>query len=79
MSPSMSPRRSSADIQRNAVVEHRQTSRHVTASVGVTMFTQGQLNSESVLADADLAMYDAKEAGRDQVAMHTATATTNRG
>ncbi len=59
-----------ADIHRNAVVEHRQTSRHVTASVGVTMFTQGQLNAESVLVDADLAMYDAKEAGRGQVAMH---------
>lgn len=57
------------DIQRNALVEHRQTSRHVTASIGVTLFTQGQLNAESVLVDADLAMYDAKEAGRDRVAM----------
>lgn len=60
-----------ADIQRNAVLEHGQSSRHVTASVGVTMFTQGQLNAEGVLVDADLAMYDAKEAGRDQVAMHS--------
>ncbi len=59
-----------ADIHSNAIVEHGQTSRHVTASIGVTMFTQGQLNSEGVLVDADLAMYDAKEAGRDQVAMH---------
>jgi diguanylate cyclase (GGDEF)-like protein/PAS domain S-box-containing protein len=62
-----------ADIQRNAVVEHRQTSRHVTASVGVTMFTQGHLNADGVLVDADLAMYDAKDAGRDQVAMRTGT------
>ena len=60
-----------ADIQSNASIEHGQTTRHVTASVGVRMFTQGQLNAESVLVDADLAMYDAKEAGRDQVAMHT--------
>jgi diguanylate cyclase (GGDEF)-like protein/PAS domain S-box-containing protein len=60
-----------ADVQRNAVVEHGQARRHVTASVGVTMFTQGQVNSEAVLVDADLAMYDAKEAGRDQVAIHT--------
>jgi diguanylate cyclase (GGDEF)-like protein/PAS domain S-box-containing protein len=59
-----------ADIHQNAVVDHGQTSRHVTASVGVTMFTQGQVNAEGVLVDADLAMYDAKEAGRDQVAMH---------
>ena len=60
-----------ADVQHGAGVEHGQTRRHVTASVGVTMFTQGQINAESVLVDADLAMYDAKEAGRDQVAMHT--------
>ena len=60
-----------ADVQRNAAVDHGQTRRHVTASVGVTMFTQEQINAESVLVDADLAMYDAKEAGRDRVAMHT--------
>jgi len=59
-----------ADIQRDAVVEHNQTRRHVTASVGVTMFAQRAINAESVLVDADLAMYDAKEAGRDRVAIH---------
>jgi diguanylate cyclase (GGDEF)-like protein/PAS domain S-box-containing protein len=60
-----------ADVQRHAVLEHGQARRHVTASVGVTMFAQGQDNAEGVLVDADLAMYDAKEAGRGQVAMHT--------
>ena len=60
-----------ADIQHGAAIHHGQTTRRVTTSVGVRMFTQGQLNAESVLVDADLAMYDAKEAGRDQVAMHT--------
>jgi diguanylate cyclase (GGDEF)-like protein/PAS domain S-box-containing protein len=59
-----------ADIHQNAVIEQGQSKRHVTVSIGVTMFTQGQLNAEGVLVDADLAMYDAKEAGRDQVAMH---------
>jgi diguanylate cyclase (GGDEF)-like protein/PAS domain S-box-containing protein len=59
-----------ADVQRNAVIEQGQARRHITASVGVTMFTQGQTNPEAVLVDADLAMYDAKEAGRDQVAIH---------
>lgn len=59
-----------ADIHKNAVVEQGQSVRHVTASIGVTMFAQGQVNAETVLVDADLAMYDAKEAGRDQVAMH---------
>jgi len=60
-----------ADVQRNVTVDHGQRRRHVTASVGVTMFTQEQINAESVLVDADLAMYDAKEAGRDRVALHT--------
>jgi EAL domain-containing protein (putative c-di-GMP-specific phosphodiesterase class I) len=35
------------------------------------MFAQGQPSAEAVLVDADLAMYDAKEAGRGQVAMHS--------
>jgi diguanylate cyclase (GGDEF)-like protein/PAS domain S-box-containing protein len=60
-----------SDVQRNAVIEHGQARRHITASVGVTMFAQGQINPEAVLVDADLAMYDAKEAGRDQVAIHS--------
>jgi diguanylate cyclase (GGDEF)-like protein/PAS domain S-box-containing protein len=60
-----------SDVQRGAVVDHGQARRHVTASVGVTLFTQGAINAESVLVDADLAMYDAKEAGRDQIAIHT--------
>ena len=61
-----------ADIRGNPLVLDGRPPRLVTASVGVTMFTQGQINAESVLVDADLAMYDAKEAGRDQVVMHTA-------
>jgi diguanylate cyclase (GGDEF)-like protein/PAS domain S-box-containing protein len=60
-----------ADVQRNASVDQGQTRRRVTASVGVTMFSQEHINAESVLIDADLAMYDAKEAGRDRVAIHT--------
>ena len=40
----------------------------VTASVGVGRFGPGlALNSQQVLRDADLAMYEAKEAGRDRV------------
>src|SRR5579863_5601744 len=60
-----------ADIQQNAFVDHAQTTRRVTVSIGVTLFTQDQVNAESVLVDADLAMYDAKEAGRDRVVMHS--------
>ena len=47
--------------------------RTVTASIGVAMFDAGDdLRGEDVLVNADLAMYDAKEAGRNQVAVHVA-------
>ena len=40
----------------------------VTASIGVGRFGQGlTLDSQQVLRDADVAMYEAKDAGRDQV------------
>ncbi len=43
----------------------------MTASIGVAMFEAGEdLHGEDVLVSADLAMYDAKEAGRNQYAMH---------
>ena len=45
----------------------------VTASVGVALFEPGRrLDSEGLLASADLAMYEAKEAGRDQLVIHSA-------
>ena len=46
--------------------------RTITASIGVAMFERGAgLSGEDVLVSADLAMYDAKEAGRNQIVMHT--------
>ena len=46
--------------------------RTITASIGVALFDGGAgLSGEDVLVNADLAMYDAKEAGRNQVALHT--------
>ena len=46
--------------------------RTITASIGVAMFDGGDgLSGEDVLVNADLAMYDAKEAGRNQVALHS--------
>jgi len=46
--------------------------RTITASIGVAMFERGEgLSGEDVLVSADLAMYDAKEAGRNQVVLHT--------
>jgi diguanylate cyclase (GGDEF)-like protein/PAS domain S-box-containing protein len=41
-----------------------------TASVGVALFTPTRDTAEQVLVDADLAMYDAKEAGRDGYAIY---------
>ena len=46
--------------------------RTITASIGVAMFERGEgLSGEDVLVSADLAMYDAKEAGRNQIVLHT--------
>ena len=45
--------------------------RTMTASIGIAMFeASDDLRGEDVLVNADLAMYDAKEAGRDQLALH---------
>jgi len=59
------------DIQANAAVSDGPVRRHVSASIGVTVLTQGSVNGDEVLVNADLAMYDAKEAGRGRVAVHT--------
>jgi diguanylate cyclase (GGDEF)-like protein/PAS domain S-box-containing protein len=45
--------------------------RTITASIGIAMFeSEDGLTGEDVLVNADLAMYDAKEAGRNQVVRH---------
>jgi diguanylate cyclase (GGDEF)-like protein/PAS domain S-box-containing protein len=47
--------------------------RTVTASLGVALFdSSGKLTGEDVLVNADLAMYDAKESGRDQLSSYDA-------
>ena len=46
--------------------------RNVSASIGVAPFDSRRLTGEDVLVNADLAMYEAKEAGRDRVAGHVA-------
>jgi diguanylate cyclase (GGDEF)-like protein/PAS domain S-box-containing protein len=47
--------------------------RTVSASIGVAPFDSERLTGEDVLVNADLAMYEAKEAGRDRVACHGGT------
>ncbi len=44
--------------------------RAVSASIGVAPFDSERLTGEDVLVNADLAMYEAKEGGRDRVACH---------
>ncbi len=53
--------------ERGSVLEGQRPG-SVTASVGVTLLDPEQETGEQALVDADLAMYDAKEAGRDRFA-----------
>jgi diguanylate cyclase (GGDEF)-like protein/PAS domain S-box-containing protein len=48
--------------------------RRVTVSIGVSAFPApaGDLAADDILVDADLAMYEAKEAGKDRIAVATA-------
>ena len=50
---------------------------HVTASIGVALFgsPRPEQSAEELLAEADIAMYDAKEAGRDRLAVYDAQAS----
>lgn len=59
------------DVRTNAAVSNGTVRRHVSVSIGVTILSQGLVNGDEVLANADLAMYDAKEAGRGRVAVHS--------
>ena len=43
----------------------------ITVSAGVAMFGTGESDAEQVLIDADLAMYDAKEGGRNRIVLAT--------
>ena len=51
----------------NTLVEH-----HCTASIGVTLFGDHTTSREELFSCADEAMYQAKEAGRNQVRFHQA-------
>ena len=47
--------------------------RRVTASIGVAVFEERAMSGEEKLVEADIAMYDAKEAGRDRVRVYDCT------
>ncbi len=58
------------DISKKTIVLNGQQPRRITASVGVTLFTRALASGEEALVQADLAMYDAKEDGRDRFALY---------
>jgi diguanylate cyclase (GGDEF)-like protein/PAS domain S-box-containing protein len=56
-------------LTENPIIVSGVKPRAITASVGVASF-EPQLSGEDVLVNADLAMYDAKEGGRNRVAIY---------
>jgi len=58
-----------ADIRDDPVEIGDGIQRPITVSLGVTMFREGTGSGEEVLVDADLAMFDSKEAGRDRMSL----------
>jgi diguanylate cyclase (GGDEF)-like protein/PAS domain S-box-containing protein len=58
-------------VRRRGVVLQELRHARVTTSVGITTFDQRtQLTSEELIVEADIAMYDAKAAGRNQYAIY---------
>ena len=60
------------ELVRSQDFEFQGRSMRVTASIGVISLGSGQLTAEEVMVRADLAMYQAKEAGRDRVSGYSA-------
>jgi diguanylate cyclase (GGDEF)-like protein/PAS domain S-box-containing protein len=58
-----------ANVREHAVTWSGDQARRTTTSIGIALFGVDGATGEEVLASADLAMYDAKEAGRDRVAV----------
>lgn len=52
--------------------------RAVAASIGVALFSEAEASTEEMLVRADLAMYDAKQGGRDRIAFYTEEAGEGR-
>jgi diguanylate cyclase (GGDEF)-like protein/PAS domain S-box-containing protein len=61
-----------AAVRSQSVLTAAGRRRPITASIGIAMFGEAaRLTAEDVLVNADLAMYDAKEAGRDRAATYS--------
>jgi diguanylate cyclase (GGDEF)-like protein/PAS domain S-box-containing protein len=63
-------------VRGQAVLAGSGRARRVSASIGIAPFSPGRrLSGDAVLVEADLAMYEAKEAGRDRYAVAEGGAT----
>jgi diguanylate cyclase (GGDEF)-like protein/PAS domain S-box-containing protein len=61
-----------AAVRAQSVVTAAGRRRPITASIGIALFGEAEsLSAEDILVNADLAMYDAKEAGRDRAATYS--------
>ncbi|MCW2997609.1 MAG: hypothetical protein JWN65_1158 [Solirubrobacterales bacterium] len=58
------------DLRGHARARRDGPRRPVTASIGVAVVGPGRLTADELMTQADLAMYDAKEGGRDQHAVY---------
>jgi diguanylate cyclase (GGDEF)-like protein/PAS domain S-box-containing protein len=57
-------------VRGQAVLASSGRARRVSASIGIALFAPGRrMSGDAVLVEADLAMYEAKEAGRDRYAV----------
>ncbi len=65
---------SKRDGEADTVIEHR-----CTVSIGVTVFVNQQISQDDILRWADMAMYQAKEAGRNTVRFHDSDAAVKPG
>ena len=61
-------------IRRDGVVVSDHRHARVSASIGITLFgAHDDLSADELLVEADIAMYDAKEAGRDRYSIYART------
>ncbi len=64
------------DVREDMAAASVTEARRVTASLGIALFGgRPEVGPEELLAEADIAMYDAKEAGRDRLAVYDARAS----
>jgi diguanylate cyclase (GGDEF)-like protein/PAS domain S-box-containing protein len=60
-----------AVIRREGVVVNEHRHAHVSTSIGITLFGEDDdLTADELLVEADIAMYDAKEAGKDRYSLY---------